>query len=135
MHYQPRAENALIGKEPVQPTTKWQWPFHVVLYTDDAQWGGVAQYNHAILCALVSRGCQVTCVQAPAQNRLKEREAQLGVRHHWLDYDPSFNVERMLRDGHDAEQIFRTLKPDLIIFSNGMPVSHLAARRSAITVS
>src|SRR5262245_44135286 len=103
-----------------------------ILYTDDAQWGGVAQYNHAIVCALASAGYDVTCVQGPAQNAQKDREAQLGVRHRWLDYDPSFNVERMLHQSDDAETIFRDSKPDLIIFSNGMPVSHLAARRSAI---
>ena len=107
-------------------------PEHILLYTDDAQWGGVAQYNHAILCALAAAGYAVTCVQGPAQNDLKQREAELGVRHCWLDYDPSFNVERMLNHSEDAERIFREQKPDLILFSNGMPVSHLAARRSAI---
>jgi glycosyltransferase involved in cell wall biosynthesis/predicted O-methyltransferase YrrM len=63
---------------------------------------------------------------------MKDRESQLGVRHCWLDYDPSFNVERMLNQSDDADRIFRDRKPDLVIFSNGMPVSHLAARRSAI---
>lgn len=105
---------------------------HILLYTDDAQWGGVAQYNHAVLCALAAAGYQVTCVQGPAQNALKRREAELGVQHCWLDYDPSFNTDRMLNCSDDAERILRECKPDLIVFSNGMPVSHLAARRSAL---
>lgn len=109
--------------------------YHVLLYTDDSQWGGVAQYNHAVLCALVSSGYQVTCVQARADNPLKRREAQLGVRHIWLDYDPSFNVERMLNDPRPAESIFRQFKPDLVIFSNGMPVSNMAARRVAVSMN
>lgn len=107
-------------------------PERIVLYTDDAQWGGVAQYNHAVLCALASAGYEVTCVQAPAQNLQKQLEAQLGVRHRWLDYDPTFNVERMLHDSADAERVFREARPDLVLFSNGMPVSLLAARRVAI---
>src|SRR5262245_38725675 len=105
---------------------------HILVYTDDSQWGGVAQYNHALLMALATAGRDVTCVQGPAQNQQKKREAQSGVRHRWLDYDPSFDVERMLHRSDDAEAIFREYKPDLIIFSNGMPVSHLAGRRSAI---
>lgn len=104
----------------------------ILLCTDDSQWGGVAQYNHAILCALALAGYDVTCVQGPANNALKHAEARLGVRHVWLDYDPSYNVERMLNDHRDAERIFREYKPDLVLFANGMPVSHLAARRAAI---
>lgn len=106
----------------------------ILLYTDDAQWGGVAQYNHSILCSLATTGYDVTCVQGPAKNALKQREARLGVRHVWLDYDPSFNVERMLHDTEDAARVFRECKPDLLLFANGMPVSHLAARRAAINM-
>ena len=81
--------------------------YHILLYTDDSQWGGVAQYNHAVLCALASNCYQVTCVQGRAENALKKRERELGVRHIWLDYDPSFDVETMLNNPRHAEAVFR----------------------------
>ena len=37
---------------------------HVLLYTEDPDEGGVAIYNHAILCGLVKAGYAATCVQA-----------------------------------------------------------------------
>src|SRR4051812_36887240 len=36
---------------------------HVLLYTDDPGLGGVAQYNHALLPALVKNDFLATCVQ------------------------------------------------------------------------
>jgi glycosyltransferase involved in cell wall biosynthesis len=107
------------------------WQPHVVWYTDDSQWGGVAQYNHALLCALANRGYPVTCVQGRTDNALVRLQEQAGVRHSWLDYEPAFDVERMLHDSADAERRLEDLRPDLVVFSNGMPVSHLAARQVA----
>ena len=36
---------------------------HILLYTDDSGVGGVAQYNHLILCQVATLGYQVSCVQ------------------------------------------------------------------------
>ncbi len=108
------------------------WQPHIVWYTDDSQWGGVAQYNHALLCALAGRGYLVTCVQGPADSPLIRRQKQLGVRHCWLDYDPGYDTLRMANDTADAERRLQELRPDLLVFSNGMPISHLAARHVAI---
>jgi glycosyltransferase involved in cell wall biosynthesis len=110
------------------------WQPRVVWYTDDSRWGGVARYNHAVLCALAGRGYPVTCVQAAADTPLVRRQTQAGVRHAWLDYDPAFDVPRMLQDSADARRRLRELRPDLVVFSNGMPVSHLAARQVALVM-
>ncbi len=107
------------------------WQPHIVWYTDDSQWGGVAQYNHVLLGALAARGYPVTCVQGRTDNPAVRLQQQAGVRHSWLDYEPAFDVERMLQDTADAERRLEALRPDLVVFSNGMPVSHFAARQVA----
>jgi glycosyltransferase involved in cell wall biosynthesis len=107
-------------------------PKHVLLYSDDPEYGGVAQYNHNILLALAGRGYRVTCVQTRCDNPLvKEREAR-GVRHRWLDYHTGKDFARTLSDGSDARAIFGGDPPDLVIFSDCCPVSNMAARQAAL---
>ncbi len=105
---------------------------HVLLFTDDPAGGGVAQYNHALLCALAERGYRVTCVQTRADNPLVRRQAELGVRHAWLAFDTGRDFRRTLTHTADAEQVLREHGPDLVIFSNGSPLSHFAAKQVAI---
>ncbi len=38
--------------------------FHLSIYTDDPDKGGVAHYNHALAMALVREGVRVSIVQA-----------------------------------------------------------------------
>ncbi len=102
---------------------------HVLLFTDDPAGGGVAQYNHALLCALTLRGYRVTCVQTPADNALVRRQAELGVRHAWLDFDTGHDFRRTLTHTADAERVLREHGPDLVLFSNGSPLSYCAAKR------
>jgi hypothetical protein len=54
---------------------------HVLLYTDGAEGNGVAEYNHAVLCALAQRGHRVRCVQTRKDNPLIRRQAEASVRH------------------------------------------------------
>lgn len=93
---------------------------HILLCTDDADNGGVAQYNHAILRALVARGHRVTGAQPPVDSPLVHDQAALGVRNHWLHEPP------------DALRIFSDARPDLIVFSNSCPVANFPAKEAAM---
>jgi glycosyltransferase involved in cell wall biosynthesis len=106
---------------------------HILLYnTDDPGVGGLAQYNHAILCQLALLGYRVTCVQTKHCSPLVERERELGIEHLWLDFSGHKDLQRVLRNTHDAREIFASNKPDLIIFSDGWPFSNFAAKQVAI---
>ena len=106
---------------------------HILLYNaDDPGVGGLAQYNHAILCQLALLGYQVTCVQTRHSSPLVERERELGIEHLWLDFSSHKDLARVLRNTEDAQEIFSTNKPDLIIFSDGWPYSNFAAKQVVI---
>jgi glycosyltransferase involved in cell wall biosynthesis len=92
----------------------------VLLCTDDADNGGVAQYNHAILRALAARGDQVTAAQPRADSPLIRDQAARGMRHEWLN------------EPLDALRVFRDSRPDLVILSNSCPVANFAAMEAAI---
>ena len=106
---------------------------HILLYNaDDPGVGGLAQYNHAILCQLALLGYQVTCVQTKHSSPLLERERELGIEHLWLDFSSHRDLARVLRNTQDAQEIFSTNKPDLIIFSDGWPYSNFAVKQVVI---
>ena len=118
-------------EEPAAPVAA-DAPRHVVLYTDDPESGGVAQYNHTLLLGLVSAGYRVSCVQSRCENPLIEEQRRHGVAHHWLDYHTGREFARTVTDAAPAERIFAADRPDLIIFSDCCPVSNLAARETAL---
>ncbi|WP_019503038.1 glycosyltransferase [Pseudanabaena sp. PCC 6802] len=99
---------------------------HILLCTGDRGVGGVAKYNHSLLCALAERGYKVTCVQPHAvdTDAVNIRQ-QLGVRHLWLD-DRQTQAE--------LNRIFNTSseRPHLIISSNTSPFSNLDIQSTAI---
>lgn len=106
---------------------------HILLYnTDDPGVGGLAQYNHAILCQLALSGYRVTCVQTKHSSPLLDRERELGIEHIWLDFSSHQDLARVLRNTEDAREFFSTNKPDLIIFSDGWPYSNFAAKQVVI---
>jgi glycosyltransferase involved in cell wall biosynthesis len=106
---------------------------HILLYnTDDPGVGGLAQYNHAILCQLALLGYRVTCVQTKHSSPLLERERELGIEHLWLDFSCYQDLERVLRNTEDARELFASNKPDLVIFSDGWPFSNFAAKQVVI---
>jgi len=106
---------------------------HILLYnTDDPGVGGLAQYNHAILCQLALLGYRVTCVQTKHSSPLLERERELGIEHLWLDFSGHKDLQRVLRNTQDAKEIFASNKPDMIIFSDGWPFSNFAAKQVVI---
>lgn len=120
------AEQAVVRAGATDPRT------HVMLYTDDPESGGVAQYNHTILRGLVQAGYRVSCVQSRADNPLIAEQRALGVTHHWLDYHTGRDFARTLSDAALAEKLFRTEAPALVIFSDCCPLSNLAAREAAL---
>ncbi|MEG4866674.1 MULTISPECIES: glycosyltransferase [unclassified Microcoleus] len=98
---------------------------HILLSTDDPGVGGVAQYNHSIMCALARLGYQVTCRHPePYNNNLITYQNQLGIQHLWIE---SNNVE----EAHHT-LIHLSPKPDLIICSNSNPFSNLTVKQIAI---
>lgn len=119
------------GPEPVAASVEPPRPMHVMLYTDDPESGGVAQYNHVILRGLVAAGYRVSCVQTQVDNPLITEQRGLGVTHHWIDYHTGRDFARTLNDAGDAERVFASDRPDLIVFSDCCPVSNLAAREVA----
>lgn len=104
----------------------------ILFFTDDPEGGGVAQYNHAVLCALAARGYRVTCVQTRADNPLIRRQAEAGVLHDWLNFDTGSDFRRTLVNAEDADHFLHDHAPDLVVFSNGCPFSHFAAKQAAI---
>ena len=105
---------------------------HILVYTDDATGGGVAQYNHTLLGGLVRAGYRVSSVQSRSDNPMVAEQRGLGVTHHWLDYDTNKEFARTVTDAAPARAIFEREHPDLIIFSDCCPVSNLAARATAL---
>lgn len=104
---------------------------HLVLVTDDPESGGVAQYNHAVLMALVRAGYRVSCIQSRTDNPLVTRQREAGVAFRWIDYHTGREFGRTLEDATVAEALFREDQPDLVLFSDCCPLSNFAARRAA----
>ncbi len=104
----------------------------VLLYTDDPEHGGVAQYNHSILKGLAAAGYRVVSAQSRSGGPLVTEQAALGVRHHWIDYDTGKDFGRTLTDQETLRAACAAGRPDLIVFSDCSPVSNLGAREAAL---
>ena len=105
---------------------------HILLYTDDSRAGGVAQYNHSVLCKLVELGYRVSLVQSRSSNPLIEQQKKLGVSHYWLEFDTVTDFGRTLTNSEDAQTIFAEVQPDFIFFSDACPLSNFAAKQAAV---
>jgi glycosyltransferase involved in cell wall biosynthesis len=105
----------------------------ILVWTDDPGRGGVAQYNDALVHSLAADGHDVHLVQTPAETPLVSRQAAAGVHHHWLSYDTSAEFGRGLTDLDTPRKLFSRIEPDLVVFSDGCPLSNLAAREVART--
>lgn len=106
----------------------------ILLYTDEPGVGGVAQYNHEILLALRQRGDSVICVQSPADTPLIREQQAIEVQHYWLSFDTMQEFGRTLTNADEARSIFKQFQPDLILFSDGCPISNFAAKQAAIAL-
>jgi glycosyltransferase involved in cell wall biosynthesis len=107
---------------------------HILIYTDCSGFFGVEQWNNSLIKALVKSGYQVSCVQKETSNYLIKEREEIGVKHFWLENDTFFSEIKAMRHRTNTSEpckIFDLAKPDLIIFSNGDPLSNLAAQKVA----
>jgi glycosyltransferase involved in cell wall biosynthesis len=104
----------------------------VLLYAEDHGVGGLAQFNHSLMCKLVADGYQVISVQTQASNPLITEQQQLGIEHIWLEFDTMKEFLRVTYNLGDAEKIYAQAQPDLIVFSDGSPIANFAAKQVAI---
>ncbi len=104
----------------------------VLLYAEDHGVGGLAQFNHSLMCRLAADGYRVTSVQTQTSNPLITEQQQLGIEHIWLEFDTMKEFSRIAYNLADAEKIYAQSQPDLIIFSDGWPMANFAAKEVAI---
>ena len=105
---------------------------HILLYAEDHGVGGLAQFNHSLMCKLAADGYRVTSVQTQSSNPLIAEQQQLGIEHIWLEFDTMKEFSRIAYNLADAEKIYAQSQPDLIIFSDGWPMANFAAKEVAI---
>ncbi|MEG3981376.1 glycosyltransferase [Microcoleus sp. T3B2] len=128
---------AIAANNPYQfkpePSSSYRPPTkHVLLYTEDSGVGGLAQFNHSLMCKLAADGYRVTSVQSQASNPLITEQKQLGIEHIWLEFDTMKEFLRIAYNLDDAQKIYAQARPDLIIFSDGWPMANFAAKQVAI---
>jgi glycosyltransferase involved in cell wall biosynthesis len=107
----------------------------VLLYTDCPGIYGAEQCSHALMLKLAASGYQVTCAQEKAAHFLVDERNQAGIRHVWLEKDDVYStvtIPRALSVFSEARTIYERVKPDLIIFGDGCPVSNLTAKQVAV---
>lgn len=107
--------------------------FHVAIYSDDPDKGGVANYNHQVALGLQSMGVRVSLIQSVSQSPATRQQAEAGVVHEWIGYDTGVDFTRTIVDPADAERAFARLAPDVVLFSDCCPVSNIAAKQAAIS--
>lgn len=122
---------AVLCARPPAVASSGSAPVRVMLFTDDPDSGGVAQYNHSLLVGLAAAGYHVSCAQTESANPLVQRQRELGVVHHWIPYDTKREFARTLQDQATAARLFMQSRPDFLIFSDCCPLSNLAAREVA----
>jgi glycosyltransferase involved in cell wall biosynthesis len=105
---------------------------HVLIFTDDPDSGGVAQYNHSLALGLLAAGFRVTCAQSHSHSPLIQQQRAAGVEHHWIPFDTKKDFPRTLEDAAGASQCFAAVRPDFIVFSDCCPFSNFAAREVAL---
>ncbi len=104
----------------------------IIMYAEDHGVGGLAQFNHSLMCKLAAEGYQVVSVQSKTDNPLIAEQKQLGIEHIWLEFDTMKEFLRIAYNLGDAKKIYALAKPDLIIFSDGWPIANFAAKQVAI---
>jgi glycosyltransferase involved in cell wall biosynthesis len=106
----------------------------LLLYADNSGMYGAGQCNHILIRELAKRGFSCTFVQPKASHHLVEERRALGIEQIWIEEDDLYTPgadHQSLWNGSEAERVLASTKPDLIIFSDGCPVSNLAAKQVA----
>jgi glycosyltransferase involved in cell wall biosynthesis len=108
---------------------------HILFYTDCYGTYGAEQCHHLLMLNFLKANYQITCAQSYASHYLISQRTQLGIEHLWLEFDNIYHptIEaKAFTNFDEAEKVFQLVRPDLIIFSDGCPLSHLAAKEVAI---
>lgn len=106
---------------------------HILFYnTDEPGVGGMAQYDHTMICELARLGYQVSIARPRHSSPLLAQEKELGIHQIWLDFNGSSHFSRVLKNLRDAEKLFDQVNPDLIVFSDGWPIANFAAKQVAL---
>ncbi|MCX6963312.1 MAG: glycosyltransferase [Verrucomicrobia bacterium] len=104
----------------------------VVVFSDEPGQGGGAHYAHSILLALAKSGAEVFSAQPQWESPLLEEQRNLGIKHVWTAFNPVAEFGRSLTDMEDPSRILDEVQPDVILFSDCCPVSHVAAKNAAM---
>jgi glycosyltransferase involved in cell wall biosynthesis len=106
---------------------------HIAIYSDDADRGGVSQYNHGVALGLLAAGNRVTLIHSASASAntiaLKER----GANHRWIPYDTGKDFVRTITDTAAAAATLSDFAPDIVLFSDCCVVSNIAAKHAVIS--
>ena len=90
--------------------------------TTDPGVGGVAQYNHSLVCYLACQGYQVTYLQPKGFfNQDSQIQEKLGIKHIWFDLSKNLDLT-----------FVNSSVIDLIICSNSNPLANLGIKKMAL---
>jgi glycosyltransferase involved in cell wall biosynthesis len=107
---------------------------HLLLYSDMAAIYGAEQVTHALALGFARAGWRVTVAQPYAAHHLAAEQHAAGIAHRWLEPDllwDSSRPARMLTDHGEPERVLDEVRPDLVLFSDGAPMSLLTAKEVA----
>ena len=104
----------------------------LLVFSDEPGQGGGAHYAHSILLALAKSGAEVFSAQPEWESPLLEEQRNLGIKHVWTAFNPVAEFGRSLTDMEDPSRILDQVQPDVILFSDCCPVSHVAAKNAAM---
>lgn len=104
----------------------------LLVFSDEPGQGGGAHYAHSILLALAKSGAEVFSAQPQWESPLLEEQKNLGIKHVWTAFNPVTEFGRSLTDMEDPSRILDQVQPDVILFSDCCPVSHVAAKNAAM---
>jgi glycosyltransferase involved in cell wall biosynthesis len=105
---------------------------HILVYSDNPPIGGVQQYNHSLLSRLATLDYHVSSIQIEQSSIFVLREKELGVKQHWLTPDFITGYSRSFLDIDTPRSFLCSIKPDLIVFSDGWPLANMAAKQAAL---
>ncbi len=107
-------------------------PIQILLYTDCVGIYGAGQWNHVLLTTLRDRGYEVSCAQYQSNDPLFQERQKLGIQHHWLQTNNLTTLYlNELHNWAEPHELFQKIRPDLILFAQGGPLSNLTATEVA----
>lgn len=100
----------------------------VMIYVDDPGYGGNAVYAHHLALALANSGIQVVYVHFPYDSKQIALREKHGIRHADLPYHTIEQHFQAILDRQAPERILTAERPDIVLFSDSVPQSTLAAK-------